>query len=172
MIALLSTIFGLASSIFPSIVKLLEKSQDYRYELELTKLKIDAATKGLEINAITEGAKADVEEGKSLRDHDHDFNGNEFFDNLRASVRPVLTYLFFILFCGIKIAAATLMFEQGRNSIEILNAVWDVYTIAIFGSIMGFWFGSRAIINLTNIYSKNSSMFSINTNINNTVKKK
>lgn len=171
MIALLSTIFGLASSILPNIVKLIEKSQDHRYELELTKLKIEAATKGLEINAIAEGAKADVEEGKSLRDHDVDTNGNQFLDNLRASIRPVLTYLFFFLFCGIKIAAATLMFEQGKNPVEILNAVWDVYTIAIFGSIMGFWFGSRAITNLTNIYTKNPSMFSINTGASATKKK-
>jgi len=172
MIALLSTIFGLASSVFPSIVKLIEKSQDHRYELELTKLKIDAATKGLEINSIIESAKADVEEGKSLREHDTYSNGNEFLDNLRASIRPVLTYFFFILFCGIKIAAASLMFEQGRNPVEILNAVWDVYTTAIFGSIMGFWFGSRAITHLTTIYTKNPSMFPINNSTNTTVVKK
>jgi hypothetical protein len=63
------------------------------------------------------------------------------------------------------------MFEQGKNPVEILNAVWDVYTIAIFGSIMGFWFGSRAITNLTNIYTKNPSMFSINTSASATKKK-
>ena len=63
------------------------------------------------------------------------------------------------------------MFSKGYDGIAILNAVWDVYTMAIFGSIMGFWFGSRAITNLTNIYTKNPSMFNINTGVNTTKKK-
>lgn len=169
MIAIISTILGILSGGFPSILKLLERRQDYKYEIELTKLKIEAATRGLKIQAEAEMARADADEGKSLRDHDSDIPSNEFIDTLRASIRPVLTYLFFFLFAGIKITAATLMFEQGANTVEVLGAIWDVYTIAIFGSIMGFWFGSRTMMHFSNMYIRNPELFNINKRV---VKKK
>lgn len=154
MIAIISSILGVFSGIIPNIVKLLERRQDYKYELELTKLKIEAANRGLELNSIAETAKADVEEGKSLRQHDSNIATNVYLETLRASVRPVLTYFFFFLFCGIKIAAAALMFQQNANPVEILNAVWDTYTVAIFGAIMGFWFGQRAMEKISNINTR------------------
>ena len=143
MITLFSTIFGIIGSVIPNLVKILERRQDFKHEREMLQIRLDAAAKGVELQYDAEIAKASVEEGKSLRDHDIMFAGNEFLDTLRSSIRPVLTYFFFFMFCGIKITAATFMFENGYNPIEILNAVWDVYTAAIFGTVIGFWFGSK-----------------------------
>lgn len=152
MITLLSTLFGVIGGVLPNVVKLMERQQDHKYELELTKLKIDAATKGLEFNAIAESAKADVEEGKSLRDHDSSLDSVGMLETLRASIRPVLTYFFFFLFCGIKISVAYVMLSKGHNPTEIINAVWDQSTMAIFATILAFWFGNRAMIKFYESY--------------------
>ena len=159
MITLFSTIFGIIGSVIPNLVKILERRQDFKHEREMLQIRLDAAAKGVELQYDAEIAKASVEEGKSLRDHDLYLNGNKFLDTLRASVRPLLTYFFFFMFCGIKIAAATLMFKEGYNSLEVLQAVWDIYTVAIFGSVIGFWFGSRAMTKLMDVQIKNPTNF-------------
>jgi len=153
LLTLLSSLFGVASGVLPNIVKLMEVKQDHQHEIELTKLKMEAASKGLELTAISEGAKADAAEGESVRQHDTAINSSGFMEGFRASIRPVITYCFFFLFCGVKIATATFMFDKGYNAIEIANAVWDQNTMAIFAAIIGFWFGSRAMTRLTEMYN-------------------
>ena len=161
MIAILSSLFGVLSGILPNFFKMMEIKNDHKHEIELTKLKMEAASKGLELTAMAEDAKADASEGNSVRLHDTSISNNNFLETLRASVRPVITYAFFFLFCGIKITAATFMFNNGYNAIDVLNAVWDVYTMAIFGSIIGFWFGSRAMTKLTDMYAKGPQSYKV-----------
>ena len=164
MITLFSTIFGIIGSVIPNLVKILERRQDFKHEREILQIRLDAAAKGVELQYDAEIAKASVEEGKSLRDHDIMFAGNEFLDTLRSSIRPVLTYFFFFMFCGIKITAATFMFENGYNPIEILNAVWDVYTAAIFGTVIGFWFGNRSMNYVLKAYVDKPNSYKIGRN--------
>lgn len=142
MIAILSTLFGVISGILPNLVKLMEIRTQNKHDLEMLKLQLDAQARGLEFQTITD-------EGKSLRDHDLYVSTGGYMELIRASIRPFITYFFFFLFCGIKITAATFMFHNGYNALEVLNAVWDSYTMAIFGSVMGFWFGSRAITKMS-----------------------
>jgi hypothetical protein len=49
------------------------------------------------------------------------------------------------MFVIIKGSAAYVMIQNGNDIPTMLQAIWDIETMAIFGSIMGFWFGSRAI---------------------------
>lgn len=145
MITLLSTIFGVISSLLPNIVKIFEKRIEYKYELELTKIRLDAAREGLVMQTQIEAIKADTAEGESVRRHDRNIEYTGFWAALRASIRPTITYLFFALFCGIKIAAFSIMADSGASPTELLLLVWDTETMAIFSAIIGFWFGSRAI---------------------------
>lgn len=145
MIALISTILGLLSSILPNVVKIYEKKQDLKHEIELTKLRIAAAERNVELTTVAEVAKADVSEGDSLRDHDSLLSGHSTFDALRASIRPVVTYVFFLLFIGIKITVLVIMVNRGVDADKIVNTIWDKETMAIFSAIIGFWFGSRML---------------------------
>lgn len=158
MITLISTIFGMLSSLLPNVIKIFEKKLDYKHELELTKIKMDAAREGLILQLQVEGIKADSAEGESVRKHDIDVEYIGFWGALRASIRPVITYAFFALFCGIKIAAFMVLIDKGASPTEILNLVWDGETMAIFSAIIGFWFGSRAIEKFGNAYKGNSSL--------------
>lgn len=145
MITLLSTIFGIFGSLLPNIVKIFEKKQDYAHELDLRKLELNAAREGIVLQQQMEAIKADTVEGESIRRHDIDIEYTGFWAALRASIRPTITYIFFLLFVGIKVAAFVVMVDRGSTPTELLTLVWDNETMAIFSAIIGFWFGSRAI---------------------------
>lgn len=163
MITLISTIFGVLSSLLPNIVNIFQKKLDYAHEIELTKIKMDAAREGLVLQLEVEGIKADIAEGESIRKHDIDIEYKGFWGSLRASIRPVITYAFFFLFCGIKIAAFVVLVQRNATPTELLTLVWDSETMAIFSAIVGFWFGSRSIEKFNTMYS-GSSMFSLGSN--------
>ncbi len=145
MLALLSPLIGIFGSLLPSIVRIFERKQELKYEIELTKIKLDASLEAAKANLVLEEVKADIAEGQSLRDHDKSIDGGKFLNALRASIRPVITYVFFILFVAVKVSAAYVMLSSGQSVPEMLDAVWDSETMALFATIMAFWFGSRVI---------------------------
>lgn len=145
MLTLLSPFLGIIGSLLPSIVRIFERKQEIQYELELNKIKMEAAVQNAQIQIAIEDAKADVEDAKSVRSFDNNVDGGRFINALRASIRPVITYVFFALFVAVKVAAAWVMIQQGQSIPEMLRAVWDQDTMALFGTIIAFWFGARVL---------------------------
>ena len=146
MLGLVSAILGFLTSFLPNLIAYYQIKQKQEYELELIKLRMAAADQGLDPSVITASVTSVVEEGENLRYHDSIISNNKYINILRASVRPVLTYLFFFLFVGVKTAAASLMFQKGYGGLQVLEVVWDSYTVSIFGAIMGYWFGTRSMV--------------------------
>lgn len=145
MLALLSPIFGILGSLLPSVVRIFERKQEIKYEIELTKIKLDAAEKQADLNFNIEMVKGDAESRQSALDHDKSLDGGVVINALRASVRPVITYTFFFVFVAVKVAAAHVMLSTGQSVPEMLKAVWDPETMALFSTIIAFWFGSRVM---------------------------
>ena len=139
----LSPLFGIIGALLPSIVRVFERKQEIKYEIELSKLQLDAASATADKEFDVERIKALVAEGQSLRNHDMSVDGGDFLNALRASIRPVITYAFFTLFMTVKTAGAYIMFASGASIPETLTAVWDTETMALFSTIIAFWFGSR-----------------------------
>jgi hypothetical protein len=90
-----------------------------------------------------EQIKALIEQNRAIYSHDESLVGSPTINNLRASVRPVLTYSFFGLFIVIKLVLLAAGILQGLTLSELAVLVWDEYTSSIFGAIIAFWFGSR-----------------------------
>ena len=145
MLALLSPIFGILGSLLPSVVRIFERKQEIKYEIELTKIKLDAAERQADLNFNIEMVKGDAESRQSALDHDKSLDGGKFINALRASVRPIITYAFFFVFVAVKVAAAHVMLTTGQSVPEMLKAVWDPETMALFSTIIAFWFGSRVM---------------------------
>lgn len=145
MLALLSPLFGIFGSLLPSIVKIFERKQELQHDIEIAKLQMDAAKQGAQFQLDLASIKADSAEGDSLRSHDASLDGGKFINALRAFVRPFITYTFFFLFCAVKIAAAYVMINNGLSIPDMLNAVWDTETMALFSTVIAFWFGSRTL---------------------------
>ena len=140
-----STFIGFLTSTIPTILTFFENRQRYKYDIELTRLKLEIAEKGHDVAKLTE-AKWVVYEGDSLRRHDSTLSTNHNINLFRAAIRPSLTLLFFLLFVIIKVSALMILIKEGMGGIELINNLWDSYTQSIFGAIIGFWFGSRAMI--------------------------
>ena len=145
MLALLSPFFGILGSLLPSVVRIFERKQEIQYEIQLTKIKLDAAERQADLQFNIEMVKADANLRQSALDHDKSLDGGKCINALRASIRPVVTYSFFFLFVAVKLAAAYVMLSTGQSVPEMLNAVWDVETMSLFSTIIAFWFGSRVM---------------------------
>ena len=145
MLALLSPLFGILGSLLPSVVRIFERKQEIKYEIELTKIKLDAAERQADLQFNIEMVKSDSNLRQSALDHDKSIDGGKYINALRASIRPVITYTFFFLFVAVKVAAAYVMLKTGQSVPEMLKAVWDVETMSLFSTIIAFWFGSRVM---------------------------
>lgn len=151
MLTAFSILTGLLGSILPEILKIFNRKYDLQQQqLQFThELKmLDARTRNaaelvrLEIDKIN--VTADATEGDSVRNHDTAISGGEFMDALRASVRPVITYLLFLTFVVIKGLAVSEALET-HSLLESLRIVWDEETQSLFAAIIAFWFGARTI---------------------------
>lgn len=145
LLSLLSPLVGIIGSLLPSVVRIFERKQELQHEIELEKIKATNAKQQSDANITLENIKADTAEGESLRDHDKSLDGGKFINALRASIRPVITYIFFGLFVAVKVAAAYVMIQKGYDIPTMLKSVWDTEAMALFSTIMAFWFGSRTI---------------------------
>ena len=145
MLALLMPLLGIFGSLLPSIVRIFERKQEIKYELQLTEIKLNAASAEADIQYHIEEIKADAQSRQSALDHDKSLDGGKFLNALRASIRPVITYSFFFLFVAVKWAAAYVMIKQGQDIPTMLEAVWDPDTMSLFSTIIAFWFGSRVV---------------------------
>lgn len=144
-LTLLSPLIGILGSLLPSVLRLFERKQEFKHEIDLLDAKTKAALQQAQVQLDVENVKADTIEGQSLRDHDKSLDGGVFVNTLRASIRPVITYLFFFMFVTVKISAAFVMINAGSSIPDMLNAVWDVETMSLFATILAFWFGSRVV---------------------------
>lgn len=145
MLTLIASILGAVTSAIPQLIDVFDRKNRLDHEREMLEIKISAAKQKVEMEIDLANAKADIQEGDSLRHHDSTLVDPSFIGQLRASVRPVITYTFFILFVVIKCSALYIFLRDGIDIASALIVIWDVETSAIFGAIMGFWFGSRIL---------------------------
>lgn len=151
MLTLLSAIFGFVSSFLPNVFKMLENKQNHAYDLEIRNLDIKrielvnaAAAKNLDVQKQLEELRNISVQDQVVHQHDIAIsNDNSFFGQLRSSIRPIITYTFFGLFVAIKIAFFVVAWQSGLPLAQMVPIIWDDTTAALFGSIMGFWFGGR-----------------------------
>ncbi len=152
----------------PKILDLFQDRADKSHELKLaqmqTEREMQLAAAGYVAQQQIEAIKLDEiktqtqsEEKVSLIDaqkaemnaiYAHDTSLNEgtsqWMKDLRASVRPVITYGFFFLLVAID---ATLAYKGITGGVEftvLADQLWDNETQALFASIIAFHFGGRA----------------------------
>jgi ABC-type multidrug transport system fused ATPase/permease subunit len=146
MISLLGTLLGFGTSIVPEILGYFKQKQANQQELAMLEAKAKYAEKLSELKLKELDAQADIVETQSIYSHDNNIDSGSFVNALRGSVRPVITYAFFVLFAAIKTTALmTMMSNDGVDLSVALVAIWDDETQAIFSAIIAFWFGNRAM---------------------------
>ncbi len=146
MLTLLGSLLGFISSTFPDLLKLWQDKQDRKHELQILDRQMEQMRLGHNQRLDEIAINADVSQSLALYKHDSQPSGVTWVDGLRASVRPVITYGFFILFAWVKLSAVVLLMNQdGLNINEALIQIWDAETQALFAGILSFWFGTRSL---------------------------
>ena len=146
MLTLLGSLMGFISSAFPDLLRLWQDHQDRKHELAILDRQMEQMRLGHAQRLEEIAVEADIAESKALYRHDSRPSGVKWVDGLRASVRPVITYAFFLLFSVVKTAALyVLITDQGLTVVQALPQIWDPETQALFAAVMSFWFGQRAL---------------------------
>lgn len=163
MIALFSALLGFVSSAAPELLKLFRDGRDRVHEITLFKLQMEhdremrrhassenAAERDARLQAVLLETERTEQALLNTRLKDQ-LTGIHWVDALAGSVRPVLTYGFFLLYVAVKVAqfhlltAPVLPWQQPLGLAQALVTLWGEEDVAIFSTILAFWFGSRVM---------------------------
>jgi hypothetical protein len=64
--------------------------------------------------------------------------------NLRASVRPIVTYIFVMLLVVVDVAGIWYAYSTGVAFADAMDMVFSDDEMSILAAIIAFWFGSQA----------------------------
>jgi hypothetical protein len=168
MLTLLSTLISFLMGGLPKILDFFQDKADKFHELQLARLQIE---RELEMRKLGYEAQERVEhirseqlatesaanttqaligaqqaEIQAIYAHDTSLNEgtSQWMRNLRASVRPVITYGFFFLLLFVDVGLFAYGWHQGASFVDLAEMLWDSDTQALFASIIAFHFGGRA----------------------------
>lgn len=141
MLSLLSSLLGFGASFLPKIMDYFQDRQDHRQELAIMdkQLEVEKVRGNIKLEMVN--VDADIAETKNLLRHDAKLQAkaSQWVTNLAASVRPVISYLFFIEFFGLTVCVNMGWIDMGHY-----RQIWDEPTQAMFAAVVSFWFGSRS----------------------------
>ena len=139
MISLLGTLLGFGTSIVPEVLGYFKQKQANEQELNMLEAKAKYASQLSELKLKELDAEADIQETKSIYEHDRTIDSGAFINSLRGSVRPVITYLFFMMFICVKgVLMYALISNQNVDWTVAIETAWDSETAAVFSAIMAF----------------------------------
>ena len=138
MMSLLGSLLGFGTSFLPEVLNYFKQQQEHKQRLELMKAQSELRLKELDF-------EADIEESKGIYEHDRSIDAGGFVNALRGSVRPVITYAFFGLFCAVDAVIVVKVLESGGDWKAAVELLWSGETQGLFAAIMSFWFGNRAV---------------------------
>jgi len=168
MLTLLSTLISFLMGGLPKILDFFQDRADKKHEMEMAQLQIqrelemrklgfeaqervenihtqqlEMETKSNEKMSVIAAQQAEMQ---AIYAHDTALNEgtSQWMKNLRASVRPVITYGFFFLLVGIDAALVYHGFTHDVSFQDMADQLWDNDTQALFASIIAFHFGGRA----------------------------
>jgi len=157
MITLLTTVVSFLAGGLPKILDFFQDKSDKKHELEMAMLQkereLEILAKGYAAQARVEEIRTDqiaiqahAQERQALYQHDIEIGkgASQWIINLRASVRPVITYGLFLLLVLIDVFGLYYAISTGVQFVDAMNQIWDDDTQLIWASVVAFWFGSQA----------------------------
>ncbi len=156
MLSILSSILGFATAGLPNILSFFQQKGDQKHEREMAQLQnaqaLLMAEKGFvaqeKIAAIElEGTYAETyaQERSALYDHDKKLvdSSSPTVRNWNGMVRPVVAFIFVGELVLINFVSLAWAMWSGVDFIVASQEVFSTDEMAIVGSIIGFYFGSR-----------------------------
>ena len=157
MMTMISTFLSFLAGGLPKILGMMQDKQDKKHELALVaaqrERELALAERGFIAQARVEEIKLEQiqtetagEERQALYAHDIEIGkgASQWMINLRASVRPVVTYIFVLELVALNVAGVWYAWHQGVPFAIAMENVFSDDEMAILASIIAFHFGGRA----------------------------
>jgi hypothetical protein len=157
MMTMISTFLSFLAGGLPKILGMMQDKQDKKHELALVaaqkERELALAERGLIAQARVEEIKLEQiqtetagEERQALYAHDIEIGkgASQWMINLRASVRPVVTYIFVLELVALNVAGVWYAWHQGVPFAIAMENVFSDDEMLILSSIISFWFGTQA----------------------------
>ena len=139
MITLLGSLLGFVTSTGPSIFKtFMDAKQDTRDKEHELKLMAQQSQDKRDEALIDSVGQANIEVHKSSQQDSK--RASRWVVNLSATVRPLITYFFFLEF-----VLLTFLSAFGLISLDLFQLLWSESITGIFSVIISFWFGQRLV---------------------------
>ena len=157
MMTLISTLLGFASGGLPKVLDFVQDRGDKKHELALMAMQreqeLALAKEGFVAQAKVEEIKTEqiamqtqAQERVAMYKHDMKIGdgASTWVINLRASVRPIVTYLFVGLLITVDVAGIWYAYSTGVPFATAMDMVFSDDEMSILAAIIAFWFGSQA----------------------------
>jgi hypothetical protein len=157
MLTLLSTIISFLAGGLPKLLDFFQDKQDKKHELLLLQAakerELEMAERGYiaqqrleEIKTEQVAIQASISERAALMNHDIEIGkgASTWVINLRALVRPLITYGMFLLLCAVDGFGFYYAIQTDVAFADAMALLWDAETQIIWSSIVAFHFGSQA----------------------------
>ena len=145
---LFSSALGFGSSFLPSLLKFAENRQKAKLEIQMmeTKAKFAKELSSLKLKEAEQQAMA--QQAQSIYAHDETIqkaNHSKFVASLSASVRPVITYIMFALFCLVVVSQVVVAIQEGEETLKAIRDSFTEEAYMILSSTVSFYFGGRMV---------------------------
>lgn len=154
MLSIVGAIIGFVARLSPDILKLFQDGADKKHELDLLdkQIELQKLTSQTELDRTMEQAigaqqvavqtsyQAELTANKEL---------NPWVNAYAATVRPTVTYAFFILYCTVKLAQyhlsihPELPWQHALTASQAIIGIWSEDDIGLFAAVITFWFADR-----------------------------
>jgi hypothetical protein len=164
MFTLLTTVVSFLSGGLPKLLDFFQDKSDKKHELAMAQMQTERElalkkagleveeriahiqTEQVQINADVSNNQTAFQERQALYAHDIAIGqgASQWVINLRAMVRPTITYGMFLMFAFVEVFGFIYAWKTSVAFDVALNNLWDDDTQTIWASIVSFWFGTQA----------------------------
>ena len=145
-LAALPAILGALAGMVPAIVQLFTLKANNAHQLAMAQEQRQAAKEGVALQIDLAGAQATIRQTEHIYTFGSGPSGNRFVDGLAVFVRPYITLVFFHLWLLLEVFMFIYAVNSGYDLGQLVKVLWPAETQAMFGAIIGFWFGDRMML--------------------------
>ena len=147
---LLGSIFGGIFRLMPEVLKLLDKANERKHELNMFRLQTDLEKLRGEFKMEEKYVDYSIQQLDTIKEAFREQsetakNAGQFVSAVSALVRPGITWCFFFMYAAVKIAALVIAFQTNAPWYEVLSKSWDSNDFGVFTMCLTFWFVGRSI---------------------------
>jgi hypothetical protein len=141
----------------PKILDFFQDRSDKSHELELARMQTERELQMIQLGFVAQARieeirtdqiamQTAVQEREALYAHDIAIGkgASQWVTNLRASVRPVITYGMFMMLLFVNIFGFFYAWKTGVPFDVAMQILWDEDSAIIFSSVIAFWFGTQS----------------------------